>query len=57
MISTGVKVTSLDTYPVSLVLRCRVGSLDSGTNSSMKPKVAFSETAEPVELDMRFSFH
>ena len=26
---------------------------DDGTNSSTKPKVATSETAEPVELDMR----
>jgi hypothetical protein len=59
MISAGDEVTSLGTYPVSLVLWCHQATSwgsDSGTNSSMKPKVASSETAEPVELDTRSVF-
>jgi hypothetical protein len=57
MISTGDEVTSLGTYPVSLVFRCR-----QATSWEFRQRVIFvddvpsSETAEPVELDTRSVF-
>src|SRR5712691_5282489 len=38
------------------IARLQVGSPDRETNSSMKPKEASFETAEPVELDTRSVF-